>query len=54
MAWGGGGIRSTTWSGFHLGFLSRGGGANATIPELGGGGKDYSMFSIREERRCAH
>ena len=30
-------------AGFHLGFLSRGGGANATIPELRGG-KDYSIF----------
>ena len=37
-------------SGSHLGFLSRGGGANATIPELRGGGKDYSIcFSICEE-----
>ena len=41
-------------TGFHLGFLSGGGGgggggANATFPELRGGGKDYSMFSICEE-----
>ena len=31
-------------AGFHLGFSSRGGGANATIVELKGG-KDYSNTS---------
>ena len=41
-------------AGFHLGFLSRGRGANTTIPELRGGAKTIICFSIREEGCCAH
>ena len=32
--------------GFHLGFLSGGGGANVTFAELGGGAKSVAGFSF--------